>query len=36
MMIVFPPTRRPSQERRQQRLLHMREASAALALPPQQ
>ncbi|GFS44799.1 uncharacterized protein NPIL_566421 [Nephila pilipes] len=35
-MILYSPPRRPSQDRRQKRLMHMREASAMAALPPQQ
>ncbi|GBN11811.1 hypothetical protein AVEN_177440-1 [Araneus ventricosus] len=35
-MILYSPPRRPSQDRRQKRIMHMREASAMAALPPQQ
>ncbi|CAL1283779.1 unnamed protein product [Larinioides sclopetarius] len=35
-MILYSPPRRPSQDRRQKRIMDMREASAMAALPPQQ
>ncbi|GIY19733.1 uncharacterized protein CDAR_563531 [Caerostris darwini] len=35
-MILYSPPRRPSQDRRQKRLMRMREAKAMASLPPQQ